>query len=269
MKPGRDPIVVLIFIALALGFYFFSGEDDGKGDGVSFRVVEVVDGDTVIIDDEKNSRVRYLGLDSPEIAVQDSPGDPLSEEARDFNAALVEGKRVRLEFDKEKYDVYGRLLAYVYADSLFVNLEILRGGLAIPLIIEPNGRYSDLIYEATEEARRLRKGMWSELNSFDTPPGNLDFTIDIQNAPRYEGKRVLVSGLVTGAKKSEKATVISIEDSFDIVIFSDDWGNFKFFGIDPGIYYKGRRVEVTGRVRMYRGTPGMIVDHPMLIRVVE
>lgn len=269
MKPRRDLIVVLIFIALALGFYFFSVLDDGGSDWVSFKVVEVIDGDTVIIDDGKNSSVRYLGIDSPEIAIQDSPGDPLSEEALDFNAALVEGKLVRLEFDTEKYDLYGRLLAYVYADGLFVNLEMLRNGLATPLIIKPNGKYSDLIYGAMEDARRLRKGMWGNLNSLETPPENHDFMIDIKSAPRYEGKRVLVAGLVTEAKKTKKATVISIEDRFDIVIFLDDWDNFEFFGIDPETYYKGKRVEVTGRVRMYRGTPGMIVDHPMLIRVME
>lgn len=269
MKPGRDPILVLIFIVLALGFYFFTAQDERESDGFSARVVEVIDGDTVIIEGGKNSIVRYLGIDSPEIRTTDSPGDPLGEEALDFNASLVQGKRVWLEFDKEKYDVYGRLLAYVYADGKLVNLEMLRNGLATPLIIEPNDKYSDLIYEAMQEARRMRKGVWKDLDMLEIPSSKIDFMINIENAHRYEGKRVLVAGTVTGAKKTEKAIVISIEDGFDIVVFSDDWGNFEFFGINPETYYDGKRVEVTGRVRMYRGMPGVIVNHPILIRVVE
>ncbi len=266
MKPGRDPVIVLIFIVLALGFYFISERDESEGDEAWSRVSQVLDGDTVIIDDGKNSRVRYLGIDSPEIAVQDSPGEPLSEEAMNFNRELVEGKRVRLEFDKQRYDVYGRLLAYVYAEGVFVNGEILKNGLATPLIIHPNGKYSDTIYGAVEEARMRRRGMWGELSDLRPPPGNREFVIDIEKAPRYQGKRVVVGGEVTDVQKTEKAIVLDIEGKLDVVIFPDDWENFEFFGIAPEQYYMGKRIEVTGRVKMYRGSPGIIVNHPMLIR---
>jgi DNA/RNA endonuclease YhcR with UshA esterase domain len=52
----------------------------------------------------------------------------------------------------------------------------------------------------------------------------------------------------------------------DVVIFPDDLENFTFFGIDPADYYTGKAVEVTGRVKMHRGTPGITIGHPMLIR---
>lgn len=266
MKPGRNPFILLAFIALAIGFYFLSPRREGEREEAWSRVVEVIDGDTVIIDDGKNTLVRYLGIDAPEIALQDSPGDPLSEEAMRFNGKLVEGKRVRLEFDEQKYDVYGRLLAYVYADGVFVNGEMLRYGLATPLVIEPNGRYSDLIYGAVEEARGLGKGMWGKLGGMRPPPGNREFVIDIEKARRYEGKRVVAEGRVTDTRKTDKAVVLNIEGKMDVVIFTDDWGNFEFFGIEPEEYYKGKQIEVTGRVKMYRGTPGIIVNHPMLIR---
>lgn len=256
----------MVFIALALGYYFLSPRGEREGDETWSRVAEVIDGDTVIIDDGKNSRVRYLGIDTPEIALQDSPGDPLSEEAGDFNRALVEGKRVRLEFDKQKYDTYGRLLAYVYADGVFVNGEMLKNGLATPLIIKPNGKYSELIYRAVEEARRLGKGMWGELSGLRPPPGNREFVIDIEKAPRYEGKRVVAAGRVTDARKTDKVIVLGIGDKLEVVIFRDDWGNFEFFGIAPEKDYIDTWIEVTGRVRMHMGTPSIIVKHPMLIR---
>ena len=56
----------------------------------------------------------------------DTPGEPFSSDATEFNKELLEGRKIRLEFDEEKYDRYGRLLAYVYADDIFVNEEIVK-----------------------------------------------------------------------------------------------------------------------------------------------
>lgn len=266
MKPGKDPVVVLVFIALAVGFYLYNtyaGKKDTEG---TFRVVEVLDGDTIAIDDGKGTIVRYLGIDTPEIARQDSPGDPFSEEARELNRRLVEGKRVRLEFDSEKYDVYGRLLAYAYVDGVSVNEELLRQGLATPLFIDPNREHRAEYTSAADEAMKERRGMWGDLDSIKVPAGNGVFVVHVDNARLYEGKRVVVRGEITRVRKSDKALVLSIGGKVDVVIFPDDLENFRFFGIDPASYYKGKTVEVTGRVKMYKDTPSITVDHPMLIR---
>lgn len=269
MKPGKDPIIVLVFIILALGFYFFSTREEGHVDEKRARVVEVIDGDTIIIDDGRESHVRYLGIDTPEIAIQGSPGDPLAEEVKEFNERLVEGKSVRLEFDRDKYDRYGRLLAHVFAGGIHVNEHIVRNGYGLPLVIEPNEKYSELMYSAAEEAKRQKKGVWRDLSELGPPPGNYEFLIDVTKADRYEGKRVVARGVVHDIVEKEKVTVLTIEGGLDIVIFSDDLGNFKFFGIDPAPYYRGNNVEVTGRIRMYKGEPEIIIDHPMLIRTIE
>jgi micrococcal nuclease len=269
MKPGKDPIIVLVFIILALGFYFFSAREERQGEEKWVRVEEVIDGDTIIIDDGRDSQVRYLGIDTPEIAIQGSPGDPLAEEAKIFNERLVEGKRVRLELDQDKYDRYGRLLAHVFVGGIHVNKEMLRNGYGLPLVIEPNKKYSELMYSAAEEAKSQRKGVWRDLTELRHPSGNNEFLIDVTKADRYEGKRVVARGVINDAVEKEKVTVLSIEEGLNIVIFSDDMNNFEFFGIEPAHYYKGKNVEVTGRVRMYKGEPEIIVDHPMLIRTIE
>ncbi len=266
MKPGKDPVVVLVFIALAVGFYLYNtyaGKKDTEG---TFQVVEVIDGDTIAIDDGKGTIVRYLGIDTPETARQDSPGDPFSAEARELNRKLVGGKRVSLEFDSEKYDVYGRLLAYVYVDGVSVNEELLRQGLATPLFIDPNREHRAEYTSAAEEAMKERRGMWGALDSIKVPAGNGVFVVHLDNVRLYEGKRVVVRGEITRVRKSDKALVLSIDGKVDVVIFPDDLENFRFFGIDPASYYKGKTVEVTGRVKMYKGTPSITVDHPMLIR---
>jgi micrococcal nuclease len=267
LKLGKDPVIVLVFILLAAVYYLYTtyyAEEEGSRE--AFPVSDVIDGDTIIIDDGKGTLVRYIGIDTPEIARQDSPGDPYSEEALEFNRKLVEGKSVRLEYDNERYDVYGRLLAYVYADGVSVNEELLRNGLATPLFIEPNRKYREQFTRSASEAKKERRGIWGDLGSIEAPTGNGGFVIDIDSAQRYEGKRVVVRGEITRARKSKSAVVLSIDGKLDVVIFPDDLGNFEHFGIDPDSYYKGKAVEVIGRIKMHGGTPGIAVNHPMLIR---
>ncbi|GIW48174.1 MAG: hypothetical protein KatS3mg078_2051 [Deltaproteobacteria bacterium] len=57
-----------------------------------------------------------------------------------------------------------------------------------------------------------------------------------------------------------------MEGDLDIVIFSDNWDEFEFFGIAPERHYVGKPVEVIGRVTVYRGKPQIIVSHPISIR---
>jgi len=268
MNSKRRRLIFLLFL-LVIGVYYLLDKRENTPDSAEYRVVDVIDGDTVIIDDDRKSRVRYLGIDTPEIARQDFPGDPMSQEARDFNAKLVQGKRVKLEFDEGRYDVYGRILAYVYVDDLFVNEELLKEGFATALIIEPNDMHSDIIFDAIKQAKRNEKGMWGELRKLLPPPGNSEFLVALNKARRYEGKRIVVKGKITNARKSNKVIVLNMVDKLDVVIFPDDWNNFEHFGIDPEKFYTGKTVEVTGRVKMHRGKPNIVVDHPMLVRSVR
>jgi micrococcal nuclease len=88
----------------------------------------------------------------------------LGRRAYEFTKKLVEGKRVSLEFDVEKYDKYGRLLAYVYLkkDGTFVNAEIVKQGYASLMTILPNAKYADLFLKLYREARLNNRGLWRE-----------------------------------------------------------------------------------------------------------
>jgi micrococcal nuclease len=269
MRLNKDPVLIVIFILIASALYFFYSTDQKTVDAGEYRVIEVLDGDTVIIDDGRRSSVRYLGIDTPEMARQDSPGDPMAEEAKGYNEELVGEKQVKLEFDREKYDRYGRMLANVYVDGVFVNLELLRKGYARHLIIEPNRKYEDSIMSAVKEAMKNRRGIWGDLRALKEPPGNGEYEIDISKAGSYTDKRVVAEGVITDARSSEKVVVLSMGDLLDIAIFASDLANFEHFGITPDTHYMGKRVRVTGRVRMYRGTPGITVGHPITIKVVK
>lgn len=121
-------------------------------------VTRVIDGDTVELED--GSRVRYLMIDTPEIS--GGADDCYGPEARDFNAALVEGRQVGLRYDLECTDHYGRLLAYVFVERTEVNLRMVEYGYACVLVIPPNGADRELAYKTAEaEARADERGMWN------------------------------------------------------------------------------------------------------------
>jgi micrococcal nuclease len=122
-------------------------------------VQQVIDGDTVKL--STGERVRYIGVDTPELHHPRKPVEFYAREAKEFNRRLVEGKRVRLEFDVQRYDRYGRLLAYVYLeDGTFVNAELLRQGYAQLLTIPPNVKYANMFLELQRQARENRRGLW-------------------------------------------------------------------------------------------------------------
>jgi micrococcal nuclease len=83
--------------------------------------------------------------------------------ASEFTKSLVSGRKVRLEFDVERRDRYGRLLAYVYLeDGTFVNARIIEEGYGQVMTIPPNVKYADRFLELQRDARQARKGLWGE-----------------------------------------------------------------------------------------------------------
>lgn len=119
----------------------------------------VDDGDTVVLADGR--RVRYIGIDAPELAHADRPAQPFAVAARRFNERLVRSRRLRLEFDREKTDRYGRHLAYLFDETgAFINRMLLSEGLAWVLYRRPNDRYHDLLLKSQQAAMDARQGLW-------------------------------------------------------------------------------------------------------------
>jgi micrococcal nuclease len=124
---------------------------------VTATVSRVIDGDTITID--AGQRVRYIGIDTPEVYPQP---EAFGMEAWQANRELVEGKNVRLERDVSETDRYGRLLRYVYVGDLLVNAELVRLGLAEARAYPPDTKYQELLEQMEEEAREAGRGMWAK-----------------------------------------------------------------------------------------------------------
>jgi micrococcal nuclease len=120
-------------------------------------VIEVIDGDTITI--AGGDRVRYIGIDTPEVHPQ---VEAFGLEAWQANRELVEGKAVRLERDVSETDKYGRLLRYVWVDGTMVNAELVRRGLAEAKAYPPDTKYRSYLEQVEAEARRAGRGMWAK-----------------------------------------------------------------------------------------------------------
>jgi micrococcal nuclease len=131
------------------------------------KVRRVVDGDTIDISPsvEGLSRVRLIGMDTPEVYFGTQPYGP---EASAFAKRELDGERVGLELDVQKIDPYGRLLAYVYLpDGRMFNERLLREGYAQVATFPPNVKYQERFLEAQREAREANRGLWgSRLGSY-------------------------------------------------------------------------------------------------------
>jgi len=265
----RFGLLSLGLIAL-LALYLIGDGGGGRGEpcGGSYRVERVIDGDTIEVKG-LDARVRYLGIDTPEVLTPYSPGEALGEEAKEFNESRVLGEMVRLQCDEEEYDRYGRLLAFVFVDGVSVNEALVREGLARALFIGPNYLYMGRIQEAENYAKKRRKGIWSGLEALRPPRSSGGFLIAPREAKGFIGRGAVVRGRITGVRRSRKVIALHMGDAFDVVIFTHDLGNFSFFGIDPARFYDGKIVEAVGRVSVYKGKPQIIVPHPLALRVVQ
>ena len=120
----------------------------------------VCDGDTVIL--ETGQRVRYVGIDAPEMGREGQKAEFMAEEARAFNARAVLGGRLRLEFDRERRDRYGRLLAHILLpDGRLLNAVLVRQGLARVVTRRPNLLHRKDLLQAQRAAMTDRLGIWS------------------------------------------------------------------------------------------------------------
>src|SRR5437762_3817893 len=148
--------------AIGLWFLFsakhnpvISYKQSEKKNSSDIIVTRILDGDTVVTNDNKH--IRYVGINTAE------KGEAYSHEAAQLNEQLVLGKPVHLEFDKQEKDRYNRVLAYVFVEDIFVNEKIIQQGLAITDFMQKNMLYEERLQNAQTYAKEHCLGMWEGL----------------------------------------------------------------------------------------------------------
>lgn len=174
--------ILVLFLSL-LGFDIFQFQP-APSETTEFEVEEVIDGDTIRVKDIASKEifdVRCLGIDTPELQGPDHE-TCFSEQAKEKNEDLVLDKRLVLEFDMDRYDRFGRTLAYVYTldeqgeKETFVNLELVQKGYARFYLDKQNTLWQEELVQAALTAQEDSLGLWGSCgeNGECLIKGNID-----------------------------------------------------------------------------------------------
>lgn len=135
----------------------------------AFVVQKVVSADTLVLDN--GDVVKLIGVSAPSLVLGGGALDRLSEKDRtivgqmdeqstEFLRTLLVGHRVTLQYDEQKNDALGRVLAYVYAFETFINASVLSAGYATPKAVAPNLKYTEFFEDLYDQARKEKRGLW-------------------------------------------------------------------------------------------------------------
>lgn len=217
--------------------------DCGHPETALVGVDRVQDGDTLKLSDGRS--VRVLGINAPEITVGQKRGQPLGREslvsARQFVARS--GGEVRLGFEAEKRDHYGRWLAHVYDKSgRSLAVEQLRAGMAIQISVPPNRTQESCLLAIETRARKNPSGVWRNTywNAYPASALGLSDT----------GFRV-VRGRVT---RVDVNSSVWVEFDGDLVaqVKKSEWGAFRY-SISDWQALVGKTLEVRGWITARQG----------------
>lgn len=224
----------------------------------------ILDGDTFEL--ENGETVRLIGIDAPEIF------DPGGDIARDFLSYLILDKKIILLPGDEDKDNYGRLLRYVYIGDTSVNEEMIRRGYAEVRYLSQDDPNLDYYIQLEIEAEEKKAGLWS-CRIFQ-PRINLGWESDVpviswEDADEYYGQYVIVEGIIVDAYNSGEVCFLNFHERWEehlaAVIFRCDCGSFP---VQPETFYLGKKVQIIGFIKEYRGRPEIIVKTSAQIRVI-
>jgi endonuclease YncB( thermonuclease family) len=215
------------------------------------QVSYVYDGDTVKLSDGR--RVRFIGINTPEMGHHDTLTQPFAETARSSLQAALKagGDRLSLQYGEERRDHYGRLLAHVYLENgENVAALLLHQGHATALVVPPNTGKADCYAQIEREARSAGRGLW-QLAAYQPH--------DAETLPRDTRGFRIVQGRVESIQQTRHQLRVELQGLVVAQISSSDLGNFAAGYLETLV---GRRVELRGWVKPEREGLAVRVRHP-------
>ncbi len=231
--------------------------------GETSKVVSIVDGDTVVLQDGRE--VRLVGLQAPKLALgrRNFEDWPMAAEARTALMALVANKEVSLSYGGRREDRYGRLLAHLHlADGRWVQGAMIAQGMARVYSFSDNRTCVRDLLRLETQAREVQTAIWSDpyysVLMADRPEKLLSYTDSFQ----------LVEGIVQSAAFVRGRLYLN---------FGDDWRDDFTVTVAPSDarqfpqdleLYRGARIRVRGWIKSYNG-PEIVVTHPEQIEFLD
>ncbi len=280
-KPGSNSRRGLLILGGAALLIAVAVLESRAVHGDAAEVKRVYDGDTIeVLVSGRREKVRYIGIDTPEMGDTREPVRAMAVRARDVNRGLVGGRTVRLQHDVQLRDNYGRLLAYVWLGDTLVNEELVLKGLAAARSFPPNVLFQERLRAAQIHAQQVGAGLWdgrldgiplrqqggeAARETSDARPGD-GLRLDAFDANRHVGRIATVCGTVADGRflGGDGLTFLNLErpypdQPFTIVIPIEARRGFEG---QPETRLRGRDVCVAGRIELHRGRPQIMVYDP-------
>lgn len=231
--------------------------------GERARVVEVVDGDTVLLDD--GWQVRLVGIQAPKLPLGRKNFEkwPLADESKTVLEDLVMGRDVLLAYGGQRIDRHGRRLAHLFrADGVWVQGELLARGMARVYSFPDNRAIVGDMLELEVAARQRRAGIW----------GNGWYAVRTpEETKRDIGSFQLVEGRVMDAADVRGTVYLNFGENwrndFTVKISRGDRKRFAADGFDP-MSLANRRIRVRGWLDERNG-PMIEATHPEQIELLD
>ena len=217
-------------------------------------VHHINDGDTLTLAD--GNRVRIIGINTPELAYKDKPGQPLAVEARDRLSSYLQSGHALIVYDEESHDKYGRILAHVFDEQgNNVGEALIREGLAFAVSIPPSLRYRQCYRDAERHARHAELGVWS----------NPYFNPIAAHKLKYSGFQ-RVQGCIQRTRKYRDKIYLYLADNFRLSVAAE---SARYFEPSPIVFEKGLCLVATGWVYNQSSYRNMKLLHPDAVQVVR
>ena len=253
-------LLVLVVLPAALIPARLDSEATGarQEDGLNAR--EIVDGDTLVLDDGR--QVRLVGIQAPKLPLgrPDFAAWPLADKAKAALESLSLGRRVTLAYGGRRIDRYGRLLAHLHDGDLWLQGELLRRGLARVYSFRDNRALVAAMLALEREARAARRGIWSH-EFYAVRRADRAVPLD-----SFE----LVEGRVLSAQIVRRRVYLNFgpdwRRDFTVSVAPADRRLFEREGYDY-LALEGRTIRVRGWVKWWNG-PMIEITHPEQIEVL-
>jgi hypothetical protein len=226
-------------------------------------VVEVIDGDTVVL--ESGEQVRLVGIQAPKLSLGRAhvKDQPLSAEAKAALESLALGHTVRLSFGGARRDRHGRFLAHLHDESgRWIQGAMLARGLARVYTFPDNRALVPEMLALEDAARAARLGIWAEPFYAVLDAVDPDMPLD---------SYALVEGRVLDAAEVRSRVFLNFgedwREDFTATVSPQDRDTFAAAGLDP-LALEGRRVRVRGWLESRNG-PEIVLTHPEQIEVLD
>jgi micrococcal nuclease len=250
-------LVSVLFISLFASRVFWLEKKEPETHGETGTVVIVYDGDTIKVrfDNGYERRVRLIGIDCPEINDPDKEKSLQAQLAKRFVFHYLYRKTVKLTYEPEREDKYGRLLAYVWIGGSLFNEFVLREGFAQVFLAFPYEQKERFI-QAQKTAQEQGRGFWRE-KSYPLIPA--------KNIRNHIGKLIQVRFTCVQTRHRGRFYFLYPEKKgFAVLIPEENRSGF------PDLKtYKDRTIEAFGFLEEYKGQPQIMAFDPLQLKLVN